>query len=530
MIVDDEPFIRQGLKILIDWEKHGFTISGEAANGKEAVKLMENIDVDLILTDIKMPQMDGMELIRYTKENISQDIGFIILSGFYEFEYAKKAIKYGVSDYILKPIQKEELIRTLEGCKEQYRQEKEKQKRLEHSEKIVFDRYLFHMISGNPYKESLDYVNKYLVDNTQARFINFEYDLSDEKYSILSDGEKIKAMDLLYDALKTFLKDDWFHAYRETGRYDNEYTVGLIYVKKLAETAELCEKEYINELYQSINSGLEYKVILYIGQRVDNIEQISESYKSSLIATTFERLSKRKGMSYYEEIQGMINTNKYPFDKKMMDELIYAIEENDEITIHKMIDDIYIHLKTLMAEPKLVEINLNYLIYNLVNLANDLDPDSDKEEIYKMICEDDYKNIAVRGSIKHFRKFVIEFADYLNQLRQNAHGGVLTEIKKEITENYKSNLTLKSLSEKYYINSAYLGQIFKKKYGSSFKDYLNSYRVDRAAELLIRTDEKIYTISSAVGFNNTDYFICKFVQIKGITPLQYRKQAVKQKI
>jgi two-component system response regulator YesN len=91
------------------------------------------------------------------------------------------------------------------------------------------------------------------------------------------------------------------------------------------------------------------------------------------------------------------------------------------------------------------------------------------------------------------------------------------------------NLSLKSLSEKYFINSAYLGQIFKKQYGISFKDYLNNYRIDRAAELLIRSDEKVYLVANAVGFNNTDYFISKFVQLKGITPLQYRKQLMARK-
>ena len=112
----------------------------------------------------------------------------------------------------------------------------------------------------------------------------------------------------------------------------------------------------------------------------------------------------------------------------------------------------------------------------------------------------------------------------MNSLRKHALGGVITEVEREITENYMNNLSLKSLSEKYFINSAYLGQIFKKQFGVSFKDYLNNYRIDRACELLLRTDGKIYEIAETVGFNNTDYFISKFVQINGTTPLQYSKR------
>jgi two-component system response regulator YesN len=89
------------------------------------------------------------------------------------------------------------------------------------------------------------------------------------------------------------------------------------------------------------------------------------------------------------------------------------------------------------------------------------------------------------------------------------------------------NLSLKTLSEKYFMNTAYLGQIFKKQFDISFKDYLNNYRIERATELLMRSDDKIYLIANLVGFKNTDYFISKFVQLKGITPLQFRKQLIK---
>ena len=140
-----------------------------------------------------------------------------------------------------------------------------------------------------------------------------------------------------------------------------------------------------------------------------------------------------------------------------------------------------------------------------------------------MISQGGYGQTSIRGSVNHFKKFALEFSDYLNSLRKHALGGVLVEIEREITENYMNNLSLRSLSEKYYINSAYLGQIFKKQFGISFKDYLNNYRIDRACELLLRSDGKIYEIAEAVGFNNTDYFISRFVLMKGVTPLQYRK-------
>lgn len=357
MIVDDEPFIRQGLKILIDWEQYGYSICGEAANGKEASEKLRAEEYDLVITDIKMPNMSGIELIEYTWLNISKQIRFILLSGFYEFEYAKKAIKYGAVDYILKPVQKGELIKILEDSKELYPERKEDRWNKENSEKAVFA----HSLTLN---------------------------------------------------------------------------------------------------------------------------------------------------------------------KEMMDQLVRAIEENDTEKIVNRTELIYEHFKKFATDPDIIKINLDYLLFNLISLAKELDPDRDQKEVFRMIRESGYEQISVRVSVKHFKDFALKYARYLTELRHHAFSGVLTEVEKEITEHYMENLSLKSLSEKYYINSAYLGQIFKKKYTITFKDYLNNYRIDRAAEMILRSNEKIYLIATAVGFNNTDYFISKFVLVKGVTPLQYRKQLI----
>ena len=529
MIVDDEPFIRQGIRILINWEQYGFEVSGEASNGQEAAKLLEQSEYDLVITDIKMPQMDGLELIAYTWEHISKKIRFIILSGFYEFEYAKCAIKYDVADYVLKPVQREELIRALEDYKEQHYKQVEDQKKLEFSEKIVFDSHLSRLIAEKYDEESYNYVAKHFPEDINIRYISIEFDPSDKKFYDLSNDDKIKAQSLLYDTLKDYLGINWYHTYAESNRNDIDYAIGFIYTKELSEAVRLLEKEYIQKVYERISAVISYKIILYIGHKVDNIRAISESFKSATIAKTFQQFTQHKDIAYYDEIKTKISTKKYPIDKDMMDELIHAIEQNDKESINKKIDTIYEKLKELVTEPDIIKINLDYLLFNLINLANELDEDFDQEEVYKMISQGGYEQIAVRGSVKHFKNFAYEFANYLSQLRQHTFGGVLTDIEKEINEHYMDNLSLKSLSEKYFINSAYLGQIFKKQYGISFKDYLNNYRIERASELLIRADEKIYLVANSVGFNNTDYFISKFVQIKGITPLQYRKQFLKQR-
>lgn len=520
MIVDDEPYIRQGLKILINWGQYGFKICSEASNGLEAVKILESTDIDLVITDIKMPQMDGLELIEHTQKYISKNIRFILLSGYYEFEYAKKAIKYDVADYVLKPVQKDELIKVLQEYKEIYYNQIENLKKQEMSERILFERHISALLSGIFDKDSIDYVKNYLTDTDNVRYIRIEYDQTDDKYSLLSDEEKAREQLRLYNAVKKSLGCNWHHVYLPN-KANGDYSVGFIYAKSLADNEDLTEKEYISKLHSNLSSLLTFKIYFYIGQKADNISLISESFKTTTIAKNFQLYSKEMDIAYYDEIKDKISTDKYTVDKNLIDEVIKAIEENDADQINKAVENLYEHFKDLSAEPEMIKICMDYLLFNLISLARDLYPDFEYDEISKMINQGGY---AFRGSANHFKKFVLEFSDYLNSLRKHVFGGILTDIEREITENYMKNLSLKSLSEKYYINRAYLGQIFKKQFGVPFKDYLNNYRIEKACEILLRTDDKIYEIAEAVGFNNTDYFISKFVQVKGTTPLQYRKQ------
>ena len=121
------------------------------------------------------------------------------------------------------------------------------------------------------------------------------------------------------------------------------------------------------------------------------------------------------------------------------------------------------------------------------------------------------------------KKFATEYASYLSELRKSISRGILADVENEIRKNYADNLSLKDLGDKYHINSSYLGQIFRKKYGMSFKNYLTNYRIKEASRQIINTDKKINQIAEDVGYKDSDYFIRKFIEIMGCTPSKYRK-------
>ena len=211
--------------------------------------------------------------------------------------------------------------------------------------------------------------------------------------------------------------------------------------------------------------------------------------------------------------------------KQNLDRLISAVEHNDKGEIGNSVTDLFHEMEVMGMTKDIVSMNTNYLLFQLIHLAVEQDESVNQEEVMLYISENVSESGIVRGSKAHFIRFACEYAEYLVQLRKNVSKGVLTEIENEIRERYAENLTLRELGQKYYINSSYLGQIFRKRYGQSFKNYLNNYRITEAASQLIRTDKKIGQIAEDVGYRDLDYFISRFIEQEGCTPSRYRKSA-----
>ncbi len=373
MLVDDEPFIMQGLEVLIDWNALGYEIVKMASNGGEAYEYLKSEQVDMVISDISMPVMTGLDLLKRIREEGLSDAYFVILSGYNDFKYAQQAIRYASMDYLLKPIDREELTDILKRA---------------------------------------------------ARMRESEHDET--------------GMTAVLRALRTFRSD------QDIKTYGDEINVP----------------------------------------------------------------------------QGRIMLL-----KEQLDSLIAAVEQNDITEINRSVDVLYDETLDRGMSTDVFDLNLNYLLFRLIHLAVEQDESVDQEEVLSYISDNVYESGEIRGSRTHLKRFAISYAEYLVQLRKNVSRGILQEIEREIRANFADNLTLKDLSRKYYVNSSYLGQLFKKKYDQSFKDYLCSVRISEAASMLLKTDEKIPVIAEKVGYKDTDYFIQKFIELKGCTPAKYRRNS-----
>ena len=303
------------------------------------------------------------------------------------------------------------------------------------------------------------------------------------------------------------------------------YDVGLILCRSMYEPSDI--KEYLGEFMQYLREILGIPVVMIVGKEVKTLEETAKSYSTARMVRSFQGFREKKEIYYYEE-EMQVHTHGIMLCKKSLDILLNAIEQDNHAEIMKAVDGFYEEMKKGGISGDVVKLNVNYLLFQLIHLAAELDDTVNQEEILRMISEGTFESGVLRGSKAHLCRVTCEYGDYLAQMRENSSRGILGKIEKEIRERYAENLTLKGLSEKYYLNGAYLGQLFRKKFGQSFKDYLNNCRIEQACQLLLRTDKKIYQIAEMVGYRDLDYFVNRFISAKGCTPAKFRKQAKKQ--
>ncbi len=515
LIADDKPFIRQGLKCIIDWNGEGFEIAAEADNGKTALELLTERKFDLVIADIKMPEMSGLELLEEVRRRGIADTKFAILSGFFEYDYVKAAMRSNCTDYLLKPVQKDELIKLLRSVSAELNEKKKTIDVQKLNEKVLLDEHLRALIWGKFDEADLEHVNKILSTSKKFRYIGLEVSPTDAEYAALDDCEKRKASKQLAELCEEIISSDKNPVVFDVSKHEAGYDIGIFYSSELAEREKLSEAEYLSRLEKSIVSQYKYGITLYAGSKVEHITELSQSFRSAVVAKTVNVFKADDGESY--------DGNSESLDKEKLDKLIAAVEANDEEKISKSVDDMYSCINSM--DYRLITLNIDYILYHFMHMAQELDKNINQSEIMQYISENTFDMGTVRGSSSHFKKFAIDFSRYLSQLRVGNFSGLLFDIKKDINENYAENISLKSLGEKYYINSAYLGQIFKKQFDISFKDYLNIVRIEEAAKRIVSSNEKIQCIAEFVGYKSMDYFTKKFIAIKGMTPTKLRKMA-----
>ncbi|MBP5493165.1 MAG: response regulator [Clostridiales bacterium] len=521
MIVDDEPYILQGLQVIIDWNKEGFEIDALMSNGKDALNYLKDHEVDLIISDIQMPVMTGLELLETIAAQHLSDAKFVLLTGYDDFSYVQKAIRNNCLDYILKPVSKEDLtalLRKVSNMNEEKEQVQENQKKMEDA---YLASNLISIIKGKYDDTNVEYVKNHLQLTGGLRFVDIEI-MTDVVVEDEDDYDMRILQKQLFNACKEILKENSNHFIFDVSYDKDNYDVGFIYCENMATRRDMNEIEFFEMFLKKLEVVFIKPLRIMCGKLVPDVSSLSKSYSSCARINSIKGFHNQKNLYFYEEdIQ--VGNGGIVLCKNSLDECISAIQSNNSEAIKTAVENLYEEMNKNEGNSSVIDLNINYLLFQLIHLATEQDDNVNQEEVVQYISEKSFENSIKRGSCQHLERFAIEYAEYLNGLRKNVSRGILSEIEAEIREHYAENISLRNLGEKFYINSSYLGQIFRKKYNQSFKDYLTNYRINEATKQLLTTDKKVNQIASDVGYKDCDYFIRKFIETQGCTPSKFRK-------
>lgn len=481
LLVDDEYMILAGLQKLIPWQELGIEIVGTAKNGQEALDFVRNNVVDIVISDVTMPLLSGIEFIRQAQ---SEDIyfHFLILSGYQEFDYVKEGLRMGADNYLIKPVDKVELIETLEKIIKELNSEAEQLQ----TQSVLFD----YLLQGWTH-DDIDYIE------LRKMIKRYGYRLTDRPYTALIIAYPMEAE----EALIEFIADQKQGMYYKQND-DQSYTVIFDGSKE-----EL--KTFIKD-YQQFSQSLLGDFLIGVGETVNEIVEVASSYEHALHALQIRNFYQIKGLELTKQIEtGMIP--QLSFTK--FNQALYI---RDFDTIREEVDMMLEKLRKHGALPEYSRQMIFLIFMDLYRQFENLD-----ESFYQV----NFEKIATAQSFEGLESVIEETLLEIKHVKKERSYSQNTQHMLEIiTKRYSEDLSLKVVADELFLNVMYLGQIFKKETQKSFSQYLNQYRIKKAQNLLVQSDGNINEIAIAVGYTSAGYFYKNFKKICGISPKEFRER------
>lgn len=520
LIVDDEPIIMDGLSQIIRWKDYGVSIAASASDGYEALSILEKEPINLIITDIKMPGMDGLQLIQAIRDR-GLNTKIIILSGYDDFIYVTKAAVLGIENYLLKPIEKEELSATVQHTVEKLNNEKEAEFRQRKNDSILRENILFRWMNGNINESELE---------SHADFLGI---CLDREYYLVCIVHILKQKNFNGND-QSFLP---FAVQNICAELLKDYS-GIVFNSLLNDTIIIFSgseadfrvwnlESVLKKVVEVLESSLNIDFIVTVGSRDKGHLSASVSYKRAYDLLSYRVLYSANAIISYHDIKQACKHAGHTI-KIDYGDLKSAIYRKDATAAQRFLDEIYHKVSRSKGfSPEFVKSLAVEILYNVFGTLDIHQAADDQEEIHGCNPFEMLSQCTLPGLFDWLKELV---ANYIRKA-QSANeklSPVINSILKYVDRNYEKEISLKTLSETYHINAAYLGQLFKRETGEFFSGYLNRYRIGKAKELLKNPTVNESDIVARVGYTSINYFSNLFKKVVGIYPSEYRSSHTRQ--
>ncbi len=540
MVVEDEDMIRKGIVNSIPWQSLGFVVVAESANGKDALEQLKINQVDVLLTDIKMPIMGGTELAKISRQ-LYPDIEIIILSGFAEFEYARQAIGFRAFDYLLKPTNKKKLLETFTYLKEKMDQKREIKEEIFYSNMYINAGY---ETMRNEFLQSMLEGDVSLFKDFEEKTASLELDFSGhyfaaatikfDRKSIYEELENTWATDkrLLTFSYRNIIKEELINidnAYYIVEDYD---TIDFIFcfdsqdrqdsamiqcLESISENIRNCLFRHITVPY-TIGIGLSYPSIHYIAK---SFSQAKRSLQNNFY------LGEQRVQVYQDINESKYEQNFIRFYPEEMEHAAIAISNGNQADTRRYLASMF---RVLMEQNLLPEIVKNYCIALKLMVQSKINNSYDV--IDKTIGDEFNEFVKEALTVKELETYIInsmvalakEIDETVDPLEIKEQRMVIDKAKAYIASHLSEKITLKMMSEYVYLSETYFSFLFKKITGVTYIDYIQKLRMQEAKKLLVNTSFKIYKVAEMIGYSDYKYFSVQFKKYVALTPKEYRNQ------
>ncbi|HHX59542.1 MAG TPA: response regulator [Epulopiscium sp.] len=530
ILVDDEEEIRQGMIKKINWEELGFVVVGEAENGIEALDIIDKTSPDIVITDIRMPFMDGIKLAENIKYRFPTT-KVVIISGFDEFEYAQTAMGLGVLRYILKPINSIEMSSLLNEIKvslDEERHSKNDIQTLKHNYKkslpILKERFLNHWIE--------DYVE---INTIKENIETFELSALTSQLAVAvlrPDDILKKDTDIALIKNKALLHVAIFNICEEIVK---ENKLGVIFMRtnEIVILMSLEETEApktsnrillgLEQIRTTVEKYLNITITIGVGNECQDLSILYKSYASALSALDYTVMLGNNKIIYIEDIEPSMS-QELKLDEVDERALLMAIKLGTPEDIKEIIDTLIDRIdgmQVYLKDYQLYIIDILSIILNFVtSMKLDWDLVWDKKDNFLL----EINKLKTKEKINAWLfDICIKISNELVQTRNHNKNDLIEKAKDHIQHNYSDeDLNAEKLCDMLHISTNYFSALFKKETGLTFTTYLTKTRIDQAKKLLRNTDLKTFDIGNQVGYSQGHYFSYVFKKNTGISPTEYR--------
>lgn len=533
LIAEDEPWLRKRLVSTIDWSSYGISEVYEAEDGGEALEIALKEKPDIVITDIRMPELSGIDLMKKLNEN-SIFSKMIVVSGYDDFEYAQGALRMGAINYLLKPVDEEELLDSVKRCVEELKKEKNKE--------TVFDKQsaASEMLMEHIYEdlifETSEKRTEELLQKLSRKEIGFPFqsaavvNMQVREHTFFVNDKVKSDMWSVYQWLRRNLQEDCYECQYLYMR--GSQIVLLLFGDDLEAKFMERVENWVQLILEALQKKLNISLFMAAGDVTDDFSGIHRSYEMAQKKIKEKRAEEKRILALRnQETEQELNTrfdDVYgEYDFKL---LIKEIRNGDSEKAQTELQAILQSSSRRLQSADMMKLQLFYM--NFINrIAGACLPECEAyADELAMQCMTVMRELIYIGSDTIvtemwdcLRKFVEKLVEVYQENNGKRKHWMIDQVLQYVEENYNTALSTRDIAGRFFMNTSYFSKLFHEQMGCTFSNYLINVRVEKAKMMLTQTNMKLYDIAEAVGYTNVQYFSTIFKEKEGLTPSAFRQ-------